>query len=333
MGARSKPAYDAALIDLWIRLSVKNTCWNPSSLPYLQESNSESDAAPKKMKIDSLYKPHFTVSFEIFPPKTPEGEQSLARALAELSGYQPQYISVTYGAGGSTQEKTIELALRLRNSMGILPLVHFTCVGAGREKIRGFLEEVKRHGIENILALRGDPPQGQERFTPPPDGFSHANELVAFIRAFGGFSIGVAGYPEKHIEAPYMETDLLNLKRKVDAGADFIITQLFYDNADFFRFMDRVRALGISLPVIPGIMPIMNLSQIDRITRMCGARIPDGLKKKLLACESAASLCEAGIEYSIRQCAELKSFGVPGFHFYSLNKASAIKRILDALGL
>ncbi len=285
------------------------------------------------MKIIDLYRERFVVSFEIFPPKTPQGEDGLRQALEDLSGYQPQYISVTYGAGGSTQEKTLELALRLRDALGILPLVHFTCVGAGRAEIRRYLDEVKKNGIENILALRGDPPKGETRFTPPPDGFAYASELVSFIRSISGFSIGVAGYPEKHLEAPSMEIDLENLKRKVDAGADFIITQLFYNNEDYYRFMDRLTKMGITMPVIPGIMPVTSLSQIDRVTSMCGARVPDELIKRLDACTGADSICEAGIEYSIKQCVELKSWGVPGLHFYTLNRAQAVKRIMDATGL
>ncbi|MGV7930251.1 MAG: methylenetetrahydrofolate reductase [NAD(P)H] [Spirochaetota bacterium] len=285
------------------------------------------------MKIIDLYRERFVVSFEIFPPKTPQGEDGLRQALADLSGYQPQYISVTYGAGGSTQAKTLELALRLRDTLGILPLVHFTCVGAGRAEIRRYLDEIRKNGIENILALRGDPPKGEARFTPPPDGFAYANELVSFIRSIDGFTIGVAGYPEKHLEAPDMRTDLDNLKRKVDAGADFIITQLFYNNEDYYRFMDRLAGMGITVPVIPGIMPVTSLSQVDRVTSMCGAKVPDELLKRLETCRGNDSICEAGIEYSIRQCIELKSWGVPGLHFYTLNKAQAIKRIMDATGL
>jgi methylenetetrahydrofolate reductase (NADPH) len=285
------------------------------------------------MKIIDLYRERFVVSFEIFPPKTPQGEDGLRQALADLSGYQPQYISVTYGAGGSTQEKTLELALRLRDTLGILPLVHFTCVGAGRAEIRGYLDEIRKNGIENILALRGDPPKGEARFTPPSDGFSYANELVSFIRSVDGFTIGVAGYPEKHLEAPDMRTDLDNLKRKVDAGADFIITQLFYNNEDYYRFMDRLAGMGITVPVIPGIMPVTSLSQVDRVTSMCGAKVPGELLKRLETCTGNDSICEAGIEYSIRQCIELKSWGVPGLHFYTLNRAQAIKRIMDATGL
>lgn len=285
------------------------------------------------MKIIDLYRERFVVSFEIFPPKTPQGEDGLRQALSDLSGYQPQYISVTYGAGGSTQEKTLELALRLRDTLGILPLVHFTCVGAGRAEIRRYLDEIRKNGIENILALRGDPPKGEARFTPPPDGFAYANELVSFIRSIDGFTIGVAGYPEKHLEAPDMRTDLDNLKRKVDAGADFIITQLFYNNEDYYRFMDRLAGMGITVPVIPGIMPVTSLSQVDRVTSMCGAKVPGELLKRLETCTGNDSICEAGIEYSIRQCIELKSWGVPGLHFYTLNRAQAIKRIMDATGL
>lgn len=285
------------------------------------------------MKIIDLYRERFVVSFEIFPPKTPQGEDGLRQALADLSGYQPQYISVTYGAGGSTQEKTLELALRLRDTLGILPLVHFTCVGVGRAEIRRYLDEIRKNGIENILALRGDPPKGEARFTPPSDGFAYANELVSFIRSIDGFTIGVAGYPEKHLEAPDMRTDLDNLKRKVDAGADFIITQLFYNNEDYYRFMDRLAGMGITVPVIPGIMPVTSLSQVDRVTSMCGAKVPGELLKRLETCTGNDSICEAGIEYSIRQCIELKSWGVPGLHFYTLNRAQAIKRIMDATGL
>ncbi|RPI95475.1 MAG: methylenetetrahydrofolate reductase [NAD(P)H], partial [Spirochaetales bacterium] len=167
----------------------------------------------------------------------------------------------------------------------------------------------------------------------PPDGFAYASELVSFIRSISGFSIGVAGYPEKHLEAPSMEIDLENLRRKVDAGADFIITQLFYNNEDYYRFMDRLTKMGITMPVIPGIMPVTSLSQIDRVTSMCGARVPDELLKRLDACTGADSICEAGIEYSIKQCVELKSWGVPGLHFYTLNRAQAVKRIMDATGL
>ena len=223
------------------------------------------------MKITDIYKERFVISFEIFPPKTPAGEKNLMDALGDFKPYNPGFISVTYGAGGSTRGKTLELSLHIRDTIGIEPLVHFTCVGAGKQEIAQYLSEVKRRGIINILALRGDPPQGEASFVPHDDGFVYASDLVAFLHKIDGFTIGVAGYPEKHIEAPSLEADIVNLK-KVDAGADFIITQLFYNNDDFYDFMDRIRKIGITLPVIPGIMPVTNLSQIERITTMCGAK-------------------------------------------------------------
>ena len=248
-----------------------------------------------------------------------------------MSALKPGYISVTYGAGGSTREKTLDIALKVRDSHEIEPLVHFTCVGADREEIAAYLKIVKEKNLENILALRGDPPQGQKSFTPPSGGFSHANELVGFVRKTGDFCIAVAGYPEGHIEAESLEADIDNLRKKIDAGADFIITQLFYDNADFYNFMNLTARRGISVPVIPGIMPVTSLSQITRITGMCGAKIPEKLMDDLHGCESEESICRAGTDYSIRQCAELKSWGVPGFHFYTLNKSDTVKRIIQSI--
>jgi methylenetetrahydrofolate reductase (NADPH) len=285
------------------------------------------------MNIAELYKERFVLSFEVFPPKTPQGEANLMSALAELSRFKPGFVSVTYGAGGSTREKTVELSLAVRERFGIMPLMHFTCVGAGREEITRYLDQVRAKGLANILALRGDPPQGETGFTPPADGFRYANELVSFIRLAGGFTIGVAGYPEGHIEAPDLETDLANLRRKVDAGADFVLSQLFFDNEDFFRFEERARAMGVTVPLVPGIMPVTNLSQIQRITTMCGARIPEELMTRLKSCESAESICRAGIEYSIRQCRELVAHGVPGVHLYPLNRADVAKIIIEEAGL
>lgn len=285
------------------------------------------------MRIHRLYEKGFTVSFEIFPPKTPPGEEKLMESLEVFGSYNPGFISVTYGAGGSTREKTLGLSLKIRDRFGITPLVHFTCVGAGRKEISDYLHEVKRQGLGNVLALRGDPPQGEKNFTPPPDGFAHADELVAYIRTINGFTIGVAGYPEGHVEAPDLDTDIANLKKKVDAGADFVITQLFYRNEDFYTFMDKAARLGIKVPIIPGIMPVTSLSQIERITGMCGAKIPAELMERLHSCSLDDDFCAAGVDYSIEQCAELRSWGVPGIHFYPLNKSTAVKRILDELGV
>jgi methylenetetrahydrofolate reductase (NADPH) len=285
------------------------------------------------MDIDSLYKERFIISFEIFPPKTEAGEESLMRALRELVVYKPGFISVTYGAGGSTHEKTLALSLKIRDQLGITPVVHFTCVGSGRKEIAEYLKTVKANRISNILALRGDPPQGQELFTPPPDGFSYANELIAYIKEIETFNIGVAGYPEGHIEAPDLDTDIANLKKKVDVGASYILTQLFFDNNDFYVFMNKLRRIGITIPVVPGIMPITNMAQIRKVTTMCGARIPDELMNRLMSCDSRDDICEVGIEYSIAQCRNLIKWGIPGFHFYTMNKSDAVKRIINALGL
>jgi methylenetetrahydrofolate reductase (NADPH) len=287
----------------------------------------------RKMKINELYKDKFVISFEIFPPKTPLGETNLWNELKILSAYHPDFVSVTYGAGGSTRDKTLEIARKIRDVYNIIPLVHFTCVGAGRKEIRAYLEEVKARGIENILALRGDPPMGETSFRPHPDGFNYANELVQFIREINGFTIAVAGYPEGHIEAPDKETDLLNLKKKIDAGADFVITQRYYDNNDYYDFVNRARQAGINVPIIPGIMPITNLAQIARTTSQCGASIPDELMKVLQSCGSDNNTCEAGLDYSVRQCLELKSWGVPGLHIYPMNKSMAVTSIMKELGL
>jgi methylenetetrahydrofolate reductase (NADPH) len=281
------------------------------------------------MRLDEKYKSSFVISYEVFPPKTPLGEDNMIKEMKILSAFKPGFISVTYGAGGSSRDKTLELSLKIRDTLSVEPLVHFTCVGAGRTEINEYIEKVRACGITNILALRGDPPEGQGNFIPAPDGFSYASELVTFIRGMSGFTIGVAGYPEGHIEASDREADLINLKKKVDAGADFIITQLFYDNSDFYDFMDRARRIGIHVPVVPGIMPVTGRSQIEKITKMCGAKIPPALEKSLSMCGSAESICEAGIEYSTRQCEELKSWGVPGFHFYPLNKSAAVRRIIE----
>jgi len=285
------------------------------------------------MRLDKLYKQKFVISFEIFPPKTPAGEKILWEELASLAHYRPDFVSVTYGAGGSTRDRTLEIALDVYIRFGIEPLVHFTCVGSDRKEIKGYLEEVKDKGIQNILALRGDPPAGETSFTPHPDGFAHADELISYINDIDGFTIAAAAYPEGHLEAPDIETDLLNLKKKVDAGADFLITQLFYDNEYFYRFMDRVEQMGIRIPIIPGIMPVTNHKQIRKITGLCGATIPSSLENILSSCGTETSLCEAGLDFSIQQCIELKKWGVPGLHIYTINRSMAVTRIMDALGL
>ncbi len=285
------------------------------------------------MKLNELYGKKFVVSFEIFPPKTPAGDTNLWRELKLLSAHKPDFVSVTYGAGGSTRTKTLEIALKVRNEFSITPIVHFTCVNAGKEDIRSYISEVKNHGIENIMALRGDPPLGETKFTPHPDGFRHADELIEFLHEIGDFTIAAAGYPEVHTEALSMEDDIINLKKKQDAGAGFIITQLFYDNNAFYSFMDRAVKAGITIPVIPGIMPITTKSQIDHLVELSGTKIPSDLMDRLNRCSSKEEEAEAGLEFSIRQCTELKDWGIKGLHIYTMNKSNPVTSIMKALGL
>ncbi len=286
------------------------------------------------MKLSENYKNRFTISFEFFPPKTPQGEENLMKEIAVLAAYKPAFVSVTYGAGGSTRSKTLQIALDIKEKYKIEPLVHFTCVGSGRKDIEEYLNEVKSKGIDNILALRGDPPAGETKFTPAPDGFSYANELMAYIKELNGFTVAVAGYPECHPESANIDIDTDNLKKKVDEGAEFILTQLFFDNEKFYRFMDIIRKKGITIPVVPGIMPITSFKQVEKITEMSKTtKVPSILLENLKLCPPEQLICDVGIDYTINQCIELKKWGVPGLHLYSLNKSAPLKRILDGMNL
>ncbi|MEM7007562.1 MAG: methylenetetrahydrofolate reductase [NAD(P)H] [Thermodesulfobacteriota bacterium] len=279
------------------------------------------------------------ISFEIFPPKTKKGLDNLQFELSLLTTLTPDFITVTYGAMGTTRDKTLDIASLIKNRFGIESACHLTCVGATKNELDSMLEKIYQGGVRNIVALRGDPPQGETNFIASKDGLSHGNELVEHIRNFESrkassdhFGLAVAGYPEKHIEAPEMDVDLANLKRKVDAGADVIITQLFFDNKYYFDFVDRVRDIGISVPVIPGIMPILSAKQIKRITSMCGTSIPQELKAKLdSATDDDAKARDIGIQQCIEQSKELIARGVPGIHFYVLNKSTHMIRIMEAL--
>ena len=294
------------------------------------------------MKFSDLYKNknNPAISFEIFPPKTANGIENLKSVLRELSTLSPDFISVTYGAMGTTRDKTIEISNYIKNQLKIETACHLTCVGADRKEIDLFLTKVMTHGIDNIVALRGDPPAGEKNFVPPPDGYTYANELVHHIRGFEkrntkfniDFGIAIAGYPEKHLEAPNFEIDLENLKRKVDAGADIIITQLFFDNQHYYDYVKKVREVGIDIPIIPGLMPILSAKQIMKITNMCGTNFPDNLKNKLEnSADNDAYAEELGIKQCIMQAKDLLENGVPGIHFYVLNKSAHIKRILSSL--
>ena len=275
-----------------------------------------------------------TLSFEVFPPVREGNLESLFKTVAELKELKPDFISVTYGAGGGTRDKTIEIASRVINEFGSEALAHLTCVAATQDDIARIVEEMKTHNIENILALRGDPPKGEEKFVRPAGGFGFANELVSFIRGLNGFCIGVAGYPEGHPEAPSFEDDLKNLKRKVDAGADFIVTQLFFNNDDFYRFRDRALALKIEVPIIPGIFPILNYKQVLRITELCGAKIPSALGEKLCWLKDKPEDVEKyGIEYAQKQASDLIRNEVHGLHICTMNQSRAARKIVRELGL
>jgi methylenetetrahydrofolate reductase (NADPH) len=286
------------------------------------------------MNISAAYGPgRFGLSFELFPPKTEAGETQLFEHLPDLVAQQPSFITCTYGAGGSTRSKTLEIVQRVHETFGLPVASHLTCVGSTADQLRAYLRDAWQRGIRNIVALRGDPPRGETNFKPVERGLRYANELVTLIRGeFPQFGLAVAGYPETHQEAPSAEIDLENLKRKVDAGADVVITQLFYDNADFFDFRQRCQRAGIRVPIVPGILPVTNLAQIRRIASLCGAKLPDEFHAALLRYEQDESgQFEVGVEFATRQVQELLDSDVPGLHFYVLNKSPATVRVLQAV--
>lgn len=274
-------------------------------------------------------------SFEFFPPKTEEGERRLFAALEALRPLEPDFVSVTWGAGGSTRTKTIEIVTRIRENHGLEAMAHFTCVGATVEELEAALRQMRDAGIENVLALRGDPPQGQERFVATEGGLSYATDLTRLV-ADRHPEVCVVGacYPEVHTEAPDRATDLAHLKEKVDAGARVLITQLFFDNAAYYRFVEDARAIGIDVPIIPGIMPIISTAGIKRMTSLCGATIPPALLEALeQRGDDEEAVAELGVAYATLQCAELLASGAPGIHFYTINRSPATRAILSALRL
>jgi len=294
------------------------------------------NATSAKASLASAYQQdRLGLSFELFPPKTEAGEKALFRHVDRLLAFSPSFITCTYGAGGSTQTKTLDIVARVREKAGLPVATHLTCVNRTADQLGEYLTEAWNRGVENVVALRGDPPQGETAFTATEGGFRYANELVEFIRKeFPKFGIAVAGYPEKHVEAPSLEDDLTNLARKVDAGADVVVTQLFYDNADFFRFRDQCTAAGISVPIIPGLLPVTNFAQIQRITSLCGAKLPSDFVAKLeSAGDDKQAQFQTGIEQATEQMQQLIDAGVPGVHLYVLNKSEAACKVLAALGL
>jgi methylenetetrahydrofolate reductase (NADPH) len=290
------------------------------------------------MRIDQILAdqnpPTPVFSFEFFPPKTAEGERNLYAALAELKTLEPSFVSVTYGAGGSRREKTIEIVKRIREQYGLEAMAHFTCVGATETQLRATLEEMRAAGIDNVLALRGDPPAGEEAWTKTEGGLEYSRELVELIAGDYPFAIGAACFPETHIHATSPEADLEHLVEKVRAGVDFLITQLFFDNASYFDFLERARAAGVEVPIIPGVMPITRVGQDERMAQRCGASIPDGLRRELHARgEDPEAVLDFGVAYATLQCSELLAAGAPGIHFYTLNRSPATRAIVSALKL
>ncbi len=276
------------------------------------------------------------ISFELFPPKTDAGWQQLVRqTLPELLALRPDYFSVTYGAGGSTQEKSLQLVRVLAQDFKANTLAHLTCVNATAAQIQQVLAEFQAVGVRNILALRGDPPAEQREFAPVPGGFSYAYQLVQLLREMGGFSVGVAAFPEGHIACREGKLkDWEYLAAKIRCGADFAITQLFFDNRHYFALRDFFRERGIQVPLVPGIIPILSAAQIQKFTALCGAEIPLPLAQRLQAvAHDEAATVALGIDYAVQQCRELLAQGVPGIHFYCLNKAHSVRLILRELGL
>jgi len=287
------------------------------------------------VKLADLYaRPGLTLSVEFFPPKTDKGEENLFNEIEIIKRLNPAFCSVTYGAGGSTREKTVDLVDRIHRESCLEVMCHLTVVGQSKDEARSILKKLKHRGIENLIALGGDPPQGMADWRPHPDGFHHAVELVREAVALGGFSVAVAGFPEVHPRAVSRAADLKYMRDKIDAGAVAIITQLFFDNDDYYRYVEDVRKLGITVPIVPGVLPILSAPQVRRFTALCCAKIPAPLERELAKVENDDDAAvKLGIEYASRQCEALIKFGAPGIHFYSLNKSLSLRAICKNLCL
>ena len=272
------------------------------------------------------------LSFELFPPKTDDGISDLMKSVGELNAHRPDFFTCTYGAGGSTRDRTLTITAEVRKKLGVPVASHLTCVGSTRDQLREYLKTAVQRGVDYIVALRGDPPKGETSFTAVAGGLRYANELVELIRGeFPQLGILVAGYPEVHQEAPTAEIDLANLVRKVKAGADAVVTQLFYDNDDFFRFRDKCVAAGITVPIVPGLLPVLTLGQVQRIASLCKARLPTDFVNRLQERDDVDWQFRVGVEHATRQAQGLVDAGVPGLHFYVLNKSTATNQILSQL--
>jgi len=286
------------------------------------------------MKISEILRRKRTISFEFYPPREEEGIPAVLRSMERLKEFSPDFVSVTYGAGGSTRRFTQDIAVKANEDPDVNVMAHITCAGQSRSQVHDALEDLGAAGIGNVIALRGDPPKGETRFQTAPDGFPHATDLMEHIKS--NFSFGVAGacYPEGHVESRDLETDIEHTKRKVDAGADFLISQLFYDNAYFYRFLERANKAGINVPIIPGVLPFLSTGQIRRFTSLCGATIPTELDARLEKLSDDDDAVRAlGIEHATQQVRDLWDNGVSGVHFYALNRSYSISRILRNLSL
>jgi methylenetetrahydrofolate reductase (NADPH) len=285
------------------------------------------------MRIDGILAERRPVfSFEFFPPKTEEGLVNLRETLAVLSEDAPDFVSVTYGALGSTRDTTIDIVKWIKQDLGIEAMAHFTCVGATTAELRATLDEIEAAGVDNVLALRGDPPAGQDEWVQTDGGLLYSTELIALLEEHYGFAVGAAAFPEVHPQAASADSDISFLKAKQDAGASFLITQLFYDNEFYFDFVARAREAGVTVPIIPGVMPVTNLRNIRRITELCKSEIPEPFEAQLEArADDPNALQDLGVAYATLQCVDLLARGAPGIHFYTLNRSPATRAILAAL--
>ncbi|GAC1524419.1 MAG: methylenetetrahydrofolate reductase [NAD(P)H] [Vulcanimicrobiaceae bacterium] len=273
-----------------------------------------------------------SISFEFFPPKTDEGVETLMRTVKSLRILNPGFVSVTYGAGGSSRARTLEVVKRIKSELEIEPMAHLTCVGSSRDEMRAIVRELAASGIENIMALRGDPPKGEARFVPADGGFAYASELIAMLRAEFAFSLGAGAYPEMHTEAGDVAADVRIAVAKVAAGAEFLVTQFFFENDAYFAYVERLRAAGVHVPIVPGIMPITNYAGIAKMLAMNGGRMPQRLHAELEArIDEPDAVAELGVAFTALQCRELLAHGAPGLHFYTLNRSTATRAVVSAL--
>jgi methylenetetrahydrofolate reductase (NADPH) len=275
-----------------------------------------------------------SLSFEFFPPKDKAAEDQLFEDIARFEALNPTFVSVTYGAGGGTLKNTRQVVLRILEETSLVPMPHLTCVDQNRDELKAILKGYMEHGVENVLALRGDPPKGAEKFTPPKDGFCYARDLVQLAVSLSGFSIGVAVYPEGHCESPNLEMDMYYTKQKIDAGAEFAITQMFFDNTYFYDFLERLARADIKVPIMAGIMPITDIERIKTFSKRCGATLPDRIIQQFEEAGPASEEAKkVGVEIATEQCADLLEHGVRYFHFYTLNQSDAVLQVVSNLGL